>query len=223
MSRQLAFDLPPRTALGRGDFFVSPANAAALRGIDGWRDWPDGRMLLIGPEGAGKTHLAHVWAAQSGARIVEASELPELDLPGLLRGGALVVENADRAAGRPEAEAALFHLYNLAGQGGAALLLTARAPVPGWGLGLPDLQSRMQSVAQLALDPPDDTLLAAVLVKLFADRQLPVSSGLVLYLLARMERSIAGAQALVAELDRAALASGTAVTQTLAKRILGGE
>jgi len=223
MTRQLAFDLPPRAAHGRGDFFVSTANAAALKGIDDWRDWPDGRMLLIGPEGSGKTHLVQVWAAQCGAGIVAAADLPGLDLPTLLAQGSVAVENADLMAGSAAAEAALFHIYNLAAEGKAALLVTARGPVPGWGLGLPDLQSRMQSMAQLALCPPDDALLAAVLVKHFADRQLPVSSGLVHFLLARMERSFAGARALVAALDREALASGKPVTQTLAKRILGEE
>nr|WP_237684913.1 chromosomal replication initiator DnaA [Szabonella alba] len=219
----MAFDLPHRTARGREDFFVSGANAAALAGLDGWRDWPEGRMLLIGPEGAGKTHLAHVWADASGARIIAAASLPGQDLPALAEGRALVVEDADRIGGASAAEDALFHLYNIAAAGRVALLITARGPVPGWGLRLPDLQSRMQSMAQLALQPPDDALLAAVLVKLFADRQLAVPASLIPYLLARMERSLAGARALVAALDHGALAAGGAITQKLAKRVLGGE
>ena len=223
MTRQLAFDLPHRTARGREDFFVSAANAAALAGLDGWRGWPDGRMLLIGPSGAGKTHLAYVWAGDSGACILPAADLPGQDLPALAEGPALVVEDADRIGGKGAAEDALFHLYNLAASGRRALLVTAGGPVPGWGLRLPDLQSRMQSMAQLALQAPDDPLLAAVLVKQFSDRQLAVPASLIPYLLARMERSLAGARALVAALDRAALAEGGAITQKLAKRVLDGE
>jgi chromosomal replication initiation ATPase DnaA len=72
------------------------------------------------------------------------------------------------------------------------------------------------------LEAPDDALLEALLVKLFADRQLAVGEELLRYLLARMERSFAAARALVAALDRAALAEGRAVTIPLARRVLEG-
>ena len=73
MNRQLAFDIPPLSALRRADFFASPANAEALAVIEDWPRWPNGRMLLVGPEGTGKTHLAHIWADQTGAEAVAAT------------------------------------------------------------------------------------------------------------------------------------------------------
>lgn len=220
MSRQLAFDLPVRAALGRGDFFVAPANALAVAALDGWRGWPQGRMLLTGPRGAGKTHLAHVWAAETGARIVPAAGLRDIDLPGLAAAGAVVIEEAEAVAGVAADEAALFHLHNLLGAQGGALLLTARAPVRDWGLGLPDLASRLQAVAVTRLDPPDDALLSAVLVKLFADRQITVAPALIPYLASRMERSFEAARALVAALDARALAEGRPITRQLASALL---
>lgn len=223
MSRQLTLDLPPRHALGREDFFVSEANAAALAGLDGWRDWPAARMLLIGPEGAGKTHLAHVWAAGTGARLLPATALPRMDLPRVATARAVVVEDAELLAGDARAEEALFHLYNLMGEARAALLVTAARPVPDWGLTLPDLQSRIQAMAQLSLAPPDDALLAALLVKLFADRQIAVGPALIPYLVSRMERSFAAARDLVGRLDREALSTGGGITLALAKRVLGDE
>lgn len=220
MSRQLAFDLPAREALGRGDFFVSPSNTLALAALDGWRAWPGGRMLLVGPDGAGKTHLAHVWAAESGARIAPAAGLEAADLPALIEAGALVIEDADGVAGDGPAEAALFHLHNMAAARGVPLLLTARRPVRDWGLGLPDLESRVQAMPMTRLDPPDDALLSAVLVKLFADRQLTVAPALIPYLASRMDRSFAAARDLVAQLDALALAEGRAVTRQLASTLL---
>ncbi len=213
MSRQLAFPIDGRETFRRGDFFVSPANAEALAAIDGWRDWPGGMLLLVGPEGAGKTHLARIWAEAAGADLVAGADLAEPAVPDLAALDALVVEHADEVAGDPAREAALFHLYNLGRERGLALLLTARTPPRDWGLSLADLESRMQSLALARLAPPDDALLSAVLLKLFADRQVQVTPTLVPFLVARMERSIAAARRIVAELDRRALARGGPITR----------
>lgn len=219
MSRQLAFELPSTEAMSRAAFFVSPVNALALAALDGWRDWPSGKMLLVGPAGAGKTHLAHIWAAEVGAVRVQGATLAGADLPALAAVGRVVVEDAQGLAGDPAAEAALFHLHNLlAGQG--ALLATASCPPRDWGLALPDLMSRMQAAPVTRLEAPDDALLSAVLVKLFADRQLAVAPNLIAYLVTRMPRSIAAARALVADLDARALALGRPVTRALAAEVL---
>jgi chromosomal replication initiation ATPase DnaA len=218
---QLAFDLPALVALKRSDFFVSPVNALALAALDGWRDWPQGKMVLVGPSGAGKTHLAQIWAGETGAALLPATAMAGADLPALGARGALVVEDADRLAGRA-AEEARFHLHNLLAAGGGALLLTATTPPRDWGLGLPDLASRMQATSVARLDGPDDALLSAVLIKLFADRQITVPPSLISYLVQRMDRSFAAARALVAGLDAHALAKGRPVTRQLAAELLDG-
>jgi chromosomal replication initiation ATPase DnaA len=207
MAEQLVLDLPFRAAMGRADFFVSAANAAAVAGIDTWRDWPGAKMLLIGPAGAGKTHLAHVFTAQSDARIVDAAGLPDHDPATLAAAPALVVEDADRIAGDASAEEALFHLHNAAAGRGTALLITAASPPQHWGLCLPDLQSRMQQAGQLALTAPDDALIAAVLVKLAADRQMALTPALLAYILPRIDRSLGFVQGFVTALDAEALAA----------------
>ena len=218
MAEQLALDLPVREALGREDFLVAPANALALDAIDGWRDWPGGKLVLIGPEGSGKTHLAHVWAAEAGACVAAARALgpPER----LAAAGRVVVEDAERIAGDRAAEEALFHLHNMLAAADGRLLVTARCAPARWSLALPDLASRMQAAGLARLEPPDDALLSALLVKLFADRQIAVSPALVRYLLPRMERSFAAARALVAALDARALRRGRPVTRALAAELL---
>lgn len=212
MSRQLAFELPGQEKLGRADFFTSPANAQGLAMIDMWRLWPGRMLLLVGPHGAGKTHLARIWAAEAEAQVLAASDLAGLGI-GALASGPLALDDADRIAGEPAAETALFHLHNLMRERGLPLLLTARLPPRDWGLGLPDLDSRMKAMALVRLDPPDDALLSAVLAKLFADRQVAAPPSLIPYLLARMERSIDAARHLVAELDRRALARGRPISR----------
>lgn len=215
MTRQLAFDLPGLQAMTREHFFVAPSNALALQTVEAWRDWPGRKLLLVGPEGAGKTHLAHIWAALADAVILPAETLAETDIASLA-GRAVVVENADRIGA---VEAQLFHLHNLATTNGA-LLLTARTPPRDWGLRLPDLISRMQATPLARLDAPDDALLSAVLVKLFADRQVAVPASLIPYLISRMPRSIGAARALVASLDARALAARRPISRKLAGEAL---
>lgn len=222
---QLVFDLATRPALGRADFFVSPANRLALAQVDTWPDWPGGRLAVAGPAGAGKTHLAHVWAARAGARVIPATALGRLDLAKLPGNAALAIEDADRLAALPgpearAAEVALFHLANHLSAGGGGLMVSGRRAPAHWRVGLPDLASRLRAAPVARLDPPDDALLAAVLVKLFADRQIAVAPDLVQYLLARMDRSFEAAEALVAVLDRAGLARRRPITRALAAEIL---
>ncbi len=218
MAEQLTLDLPVRAAQGREDFFVSPANAVALAQLDDWQNWPQRKLVLVGPEGAGKTHLAHVWSKASGAQIVSAEELSRDKVPDF--SGPIVVEDADRVAGKTEGEDALFHLHNLVLAEGGYLLLTARSAPRFWHLELADLRSRLEATATATLNPPDDALLTALLVKLFSDRQLPISARLIAYLLPRIDRSFAAAQDIVARLDQAALASGRKISEKLASELL---
>ncbi len=206
--------------MGRADFFVTPSNARAVAMVEGWRDWPQGKLVLTGPRGAGKTHLARVWAAATGAQVCAATDLAAADLPALVRAGHVAVEDIDGIAGDPQGERALFHLHNMLAAAGGRLLMTARAAPTRLRLTLPDLASRLQASAVVGLDPPDDALLQAVLVKLFADRQLEVSPPLIAYLLARMERSLAAAQDVVARLDARALAGHRRVSRALAAEVL---
>lgn len=220
MPAQLSFDLPGIAALGREDFFVSPANALAVAMIENTSAWPAQKLVLSGPAGSGKTHLTHVWAAQSGASIVKAQELPAGDVATLAAGN-VAVEDIPRIATASEAMDALFHLHNLVLANGHALLMTGRGAPARWGLGLPDLQSRVSATQTAILEPPDDQLLGVLLAKLFADRQVTPRADVIPYLLTRMDRSFQAAQTLVDRLDRASLAAGRNLTRQFAAQVLG--
>jgi chromosomal replication initiation ATPase DnaA len=214
--RQLALALDHAENFAREDFLEGPSNAAALALIDTWPDWPAPVVIIAGPEGCGKSHLAAIWASASGARVVAARALREMDPPVALATGALVIE--DLSPGNFD-EAALFHLLNLTQEEGAYVLITSRTLPGGWPIGLRDLASRLRALPVVTLAAPQDTLLRALIVKLCADRQLAVDETLVGYLVARIERSFAAARAAVNRLDREALRQKRPITRALAAEL----
>jgi len=212
--RQLALALPHAESFGREDFLPGPSNQAALTLIESWPDWPARVVAVVGPEGSGKSHLAAIWAADAGARFLAGRALTLSQVPPALATGALVVEDVER----PD-ERALFHLINLAREDEAYVLLTTRTAPANWKIGLADLASRLRAVPSVVVSPPDDTLLRALLVKLFADRQVLVDEALLTYLSTRLERSFAAARAAVDLLDREALRRRRPITRALAAEL----
>jgi chromosomal replication initiation ATPase DnaA len=213
--RQLVLSFEPGASFSRDDFLEGPSNAKALRLVERWPDWPARVVVLVGPEGSGKSHLADIWANKTGARRLSARALDQGGVPGALATGALALENV----AEPLDEVALFHLLNLAKEDDASVLLTARRPPALWAIRLPDLASRLRALPVVELAPPDDALLRAVLVKLFVDRQLAVDESLISYLVTRIERSFGAARAAVAVLDREALRQQRPVTRALAAEL----
>jgi len=214
---QLTLDLPRRMAFGRSDFMVSDSSAAAVDRIDRWPDWPSGALALYGPAGCGKTHLAHLWRERASALILPGETLTEASWPQLLAQAprSIAVDDADRAT-----ERALLHLYNFCLERQGSVLITARRSPGSWQVGSGDLRSRLRAVPAIGIDAPDDALLGAVLVKHFADRQLGIAPAVIIYLIRRIERSLAAAEKIAARLDAVALSNGGPVTIPLARKVL---
>jgi len=217
MTRQLTFDLPFVVAGGDAAYFVSPANADAHAMVGTPDRWPDRKLVVAGPPGAGKSHLVRLWQAQSGAWVLQARALGrDLDPPPA--GAQVAVEDMEHLP--LAAEEPLFHLHNHLAATGGRLLMTADRPPAQWPIRLPDLASRMQATALVQVADPDDALLAAVLLKHFTDRQIAPPGDLIPYAVARMERSFAAARRLVAALDRHSLASGHPINRALVRDLL---
>jgi chromosomal replication initiation ATPase DnaA len=213
---QLPLEFRHEAASGRDDLVISDPVSAAASIIDRWPDWPSPVVIITGPEGSGKSHLAEVWVRNSGATRVQA--VPGSDAVTLAGEGPVLVEDADRD-GFDETE--LFHLINAVRSAGTHLLITARSWPMAWGVTLPDLASRLKAATTVEIGPPDDLLLSQILMKLFADRQLLLDDKIIAYIVPRMERSLAAAQAIVERLDRLALARGTRINRALAAEVLG--
>ena len=209
---QLPLDLPVRSAMNAAGFVVSDSNRDAVAWTDRWPDWPNGILAVYGPQGCGKTHLAHVWQARSAARFLEPSALEQLPLKeNLILDGIRLPEEH------------LFHLINHVRAQQTGLLILDREPPARWAVRLPDLASRLASVPAVAVQAPDDTLLAAVLAKHFADRQVDVAPEVIAYLVKQIERSFTAAETMARRLDREAMARRAPITIRLARDVLAGE
>lgn len=216
---QLTLELPHRAAQGAEDFLVSGCNEAAVLAIDRWPDWPHTAMAVTGPPGSGKSHLVNVWQARSGAIVLRAAELREDSASRLGGYRAFAIEDIDRGIAD---EQALFHILNMATEQRLSVLLTSRQAPGELAIALPDLRSRLRAAPLISIARPDEALLRALLVKLFADRQLAVEPHVVSYLALRIERSTEAAQRAVAEADRLALASRRRVTRAVVAEVLAG-
>jgi chromosomal replication initiation ATPase DnaA len=213
----MPLDLGHRPALGREDFLVGDSNREAVAWIDAWPAWPGSGLVLYGAPGSGKSHLAGVWRARSAAIVVSSATLSTAQLPDLLGSAkAAILEGGDDWRD----ERALLHLYNVLAERRGHLLLTAAAPPNRWAVALPDLRSRLTALPAAALGPPDDRLFEAILIKLFADRQVIVPADVINYLKVRLERSGAAAAAAVSAIDRGALALGRPITVAVVRDLL---
>ena len=216
---QLPLELGHRASYGGEDFLVAPCNEAAVAWLDRWPKWPGPGLAIHGPAGCGKTHIAHVFQAGAEARLLRPGDLERASPAALIEGyRACVLDEAPPVPERP-----LLHLFNALAEKGGHLLIVSRLPPARWSLGLPDLASRLSALPAVRIDPPDDSLVEALLVKLFADRQIIVAPGVVAFLTARLERSFDALLRAVDHLDRESLARHRRVSLALAREIVERE
>jgi chromosomal replication initiation ATPase DnaA len=215
--RQLTFRWPHSPSFAREDFLPAPSNLDALAAIELWPNWAGRMLMLVGPEGAGKSHLGAIWARAASAIILAGEGLDEQSLEACARARAVLIEDAYCAT---RGEALFFHLINTAMQNNAWLMLTCRTPPDAWGLTTPDLLSRLRLAPVVRLAAPDIELTEAVLFKLFSDRQLQVEPHVIAYIALRIERSLGAARELVAMLDNEALTQGRRITRAMASNAL---
>lgn len=218
VKRQLAFDLGHRPAFDRDDFLVAPCNAEAVAQIDLWPDWTGHAFAIYGAPGCGKSHLAHVYALRTEAIVLMPGEIVGSAVADLVeQNKSLVIKDGESI---PDSRA-LLHLFNAMKERGGHLLLTSCEPPSRWPVTLPDLKSRLAAVHAVRIDAPDDAMIEAVLVKLFADRQLSVSPDILSYIVRRMDRSFAAARRTVELADTESLAGKRPITVPLIKVVLG--
>ncbi|WP_421090150.1 DnaA regulatory inactivator HdaA [Pseudochrobactrum sp. MP213Fo] len=223
--RQMPLILQHEPGFTRDDLVVTGSNRAAVDLIDRWPEWPSPVAMLVGPAGAGKTHLAAIWRSQNDAEILDPRDINEQALEIAAQRPVLI----DDIGAEPFDETGLFHLINTVrqtagssakGQSQASLLMTSQLQPLQWNITLPDLISRLKAVTIVDISEPDDYLLSTVIYKLFADRQVSVDPAVISYIVSRVERSLDSVIVLVDLLDHMALQQKIRITKALATQAL---
>ena len=215
----------PQKQYLRQDFMVSNCNRNAYKAVEMWPEWPFFSMLIFGPKGCGKTHLAHIFAENVclkskktfGVRILQASDIKTSKVARIHKENpCLIVENVSMKID----EEAFFHLFNVYQNEGGSILFTSEKPFAHLSLRLPDLVSRLKMVPCVPILSPDDDMLEALIIKLFTDRQISVSAEVLNYIIQNMERSFSYAERLVAEADKISLSLKRAVSVPMIKQAM---
>jgi chromosomal replication initiation ATPase DnaA len=219
LARQLPLPLEIRPALSRDDFIVGPSNIAAVRFVDSWPSWPERCGALFGPKGSGKSHLVEVWRAASSALRVQVEEVTPEWVLSVADDAAIAIEDVDgrEAPCHEDRDIALLSLFE---RSKGSLLFTGVAPPDRWPTATGDIRSRFDALLAVAMDPPDEALLAGLAGKLFSDRQLRVPDSVIARMLSALERTPAAISAFVAAADRKALAERRKVSERLVMELL---
>jgi chromosomal replication initiation ATPase DnaA len=210
---QLLLDIGLSGSMSRDDLVVTRSNRAAVMLIESWPNWPGPAVVLAGPPGSGKTHLATIWREMADARDCDPAALTETDLDAAQAGEALLLDGIEPGGFD---ENALFHIMNAVRANSGSLLMTSAHWPGAWQVRTPDLRSRIQAATTVEIAEPDDELLFGVMTKLFADRQISVDPSVIRYIASRIERSLASALAIVDRLDKASLARKARITRAFA-------
>ncbi len=224
-SRQIPFHFEVKPCMNREDFLAARCNIEALKVIEAWPKWTFFALFLYGPQGCGKTHLAHIFAENVikycakpfRVLFIKAQDIKLKNVDRIFKESpCLVVEDV-----LPKVDnEALFHLFNIYHNNGGSVLFTGENPPARLHFKLPDLQSRLNMIPTVAIKEPDDEMLAALVLKLLTDRQIVVSQEVLNYIVQNIERSFAFARRLVEEIDAVSLARQRAVTVPIVKEAL---
>ena len=198
-------------------FLVSYCNLEAYRTIT-TNKWKNNRVLIMGEEGSGKSHLAEIWQNTTDASYINFDKKLFSGLYDV-NSKAFVYENIENIRSL-DAEAQLFHLINFANDNNKPLLMSA-SNYPNFRL--KDLKSRIAATYKVLIKKPDDMLLRVIVQKHFSDRQLRVSQEVIDYMIVRIERSFSAVKHLVEKIDRLSLEKKSNITIPLVKAVINDE
>ncbi len=222
--KQLLLNWPVSEKFAQSNFLPAVSNEKAVKWIDSWPNWQRGEeqfhcLIIYGPDGCGKTHLAHVWQKISKAKIIAGEDLGKSDF---ISGDNLVfvVEDVDSFVNNSTTQEALLHLLNWTREQGGYILLTARKRPKKWPINLADLSSRLLASEASKISLPDDDLLKDIMIKQFSDRQITLSKDVIKYLIARTERSFDAIRNLVKDIDNLSMSEKKKITIPVVKRVL---
>ncbi|MDF2964854.1 MAG: hda [Rickettsiaceae bacterium] len=217
--QQLLLDFPHNKQYFKEDFITTEANQIAYDYITNWpENWGVNpykyAIIISGPAGCGKTHLAHIWQRESKAYFISPNE--DLSVK-LSHYESFILEDIDNKIWD---ETYLFHIFNQLHEAKKYALFTTQLRPVEISFILADLKSRLNSLFSLNITCPSDELMKIMLLKHFSERELKVSLDVVNYLASRIPRTFSEVTNIVDLLDKTALLQKRNITIPLVKDVL---
>tara|TARA_Y100000741_G_scaffold7377_1_gene6227 strand:- start:1567 stop:2220 length:654 start_codon:yes stop_codon:yes gene_type:complete len=183
MTGQLIFNLINIKNFNSEDFYVNSNNLEASELIKLWPNWFNGAAVIFGPEKSGKSHLANIWKENSNANVYN---LDKNFLPSNINSKEnFVLDNFHNL--NENDEETFFHIYNQTFNNKKSILITIDKNKFNK-INLKDLESRFNSFSSATINPPDDNLVNALIVKFFKDQQINIDPSVVTFIIKRVER-----------------------------------
>ena len=223
---QLVFKLGKKSMMSSDQLFRSGSNDFALSIIENYDNWPQNKLILVGPHGCGKTHISSIIMAELNGILFSAKEFDFKKIPSDKKPAIIIIEDMDQLGhhnqkSRQVTEEGIFHLLVKFQNGESKILFTARDNPSVWKIKLPDLSSRLKTFSVVKIDNPDDQLLLNLIIKFFSEKQLNASPSVVNYIASHIERTYESAQIVVDMVDKKALKEKRELTLALVKSVLG--
>ena len=193
------------------DFFVGNANLEAFNILIKDNSIND-KIILIGPQKSGKTHLSIIWQEKYNA-LKYNQNLNKI----IENKNNILIDDLFHKINEEE----IFHIINHCHFHNLKILITSSQQVNNYHFKLHDLSSRLKTFFNIKINLPDDELLINLMIKLFHDKQIIIKNPeLFNYIINRVGRSYEKVFNLIDKIDKFLLQKNKQLTIPIIKELI---
>ena len=198
------------------DYYVSDSNYFAFNLIDKWPRWEKRILNISGDKFSGKTHLANIFKLKSSALFLNENQINDDLFKKIKLHECIIVDGFSNSID----EKLTYAILNLVDQDSKYLLINSETPLGEINFNLPDLASRSKNLLHAKIDPPDDDLIFAIILKNFSDRQIKLEKKIIEFIINRIDRSYSKISEFIYKIDELSLKKKKPINLKTIKEIL---
>jgi len=213
---QLLLDFDIKKNFNDHDYYVSDSNYFAFNLIDKWPRWEKRILNISGDKFSGKTHLANIFKLKSSALFLNENQINDDLFKKIKLHECIIVDGFSNSID----EKLTYAILNLVDQDSKYLLINSETPLGEINFNLPDLASRSKNLLHAKIDPPDDDLIFAIILKNFSDRQIKLEKKIIEFIINRIDRSYSKISEFIYKIDELSLKKKKPINLKTIKEIL---
>ena len=198
------------------DYYVSESNYFAFNLIDKWPKWEKRILNISGEKYSGKTHLANIFKSKSSALFLTENDINNDVFKKIKLYESIIIDGFSNKID----ENLTYSIFNLVDQDSKYLLINSEIPLGEINFKLPDLVSRSRNLLHSKINPPDDELIFAIILKNFSDRQIKLEKKLIEFIINRIDRSYGKISEFIYKVDELSLKKKKPINLKTIKEIL---